>query len=149
MDLKSRLKEYEGTLAYQQHIGTYRNGKFRVYKDSLQKNTIGYGHLVLPGENFSDGITEQEALTLLDNDIAIARSQLVKLNLVKLPSDWNDLLVIMLFQLGLTGTMRFKKMIAALQVHNYKEATNQMRDSLWYRQTPNRVNQMISVLINK
>ena len=149
MDIKTRLIEYEGSKAYQTKLGYFRNGKFRVYKDSLQKNTIGYGHLVLPGENFSDGITEQEALTLLDNDIAIARSQLVKLNLVKLPSDWNDLLVIMLFQLGLTGTIRFKKMIAALQVHNYPEAIKQMRDSLWYRQTPNRVNQMISVLINK
>lgn len=148
MDLKSRLKEYEGTLAYQQHIGTYRNGKFRVYKDSLQKNTIGYGHLVLPNENFSDGITESEADTLLDRDIAIARSQLSKLKL-SVPNDWNELLLIMLFQLGLAGVVRFKKMIAALQVHNYKEAINQMRDSLWYRQTPNRVNQMISVLINK
>jgi hypothetical protein len=97
--------------------------------------TIGFGHKVLPGENFTNGITELEASTLLDKDISIARSQLVKLNLSHLPSDWNDLLVIMLFQLGLTGTMRFKKMIAALQVNNYPEAIKQMRDSLWYKQT--------------
>ena len=115
----------------------------------MNVDTIGFGHKVLKGENFTNGITEQEASTLLDHDIAIARSQLVKLNLTNLPSDWNDLLVIMLFQLGLTGTMKFKKMIAALQVNNYPEAIKQMRDSLWYKQTPNRVNQMINQLTNK
>jgi hypothetical protein len=37
-------------------------------------------------------------------------------------------------------------MIAALQVNNYPEAIKQMRDSLWYRQTPNRVDAMIKEL---
>lgn len=149
MDIKTRLIEYEGSKAYQTKLGYFRNSKYHVYKDTVNVDTIGFGHKVLPGENFTNGITEQEASTLLDQDIAIARSQLVKLNLVKLPSGWNDLLVIMLFQLGLTGTMRFKKMIAALQVHNYQEAIKQMRDSLWYRQTPNRVDAMINQLTNK
>lgn len=149
MDIKTRLMEYEGSKAYQTKLGYFRNGKYHVYKDTVNVATIGFGHKVLPGENFTNGITELEASTLLDKDISIARSQLVKLNLSHLPSDWNDLLVIMLFQLGLTGTMRFKKMIAALQVNNYPEAIKQMRDSLWYKQTPNRVNQMINQLTNK
>ena len=45
MNLRERLKEYEGTKAYQTKLGYYRDGTFRVYKDSLGKNTIGHGHL--------------------------------------------------------------------------------------------------------
>jgi lysozyme len=148
MDVKSRLKEYEGSKAYQQKLGYYRDGKFWVYKDSLQKDTIGYGHLVLPGENFSNGLTEQEADALLDRDIAIAKGQLSKLN-ISVPDDWSDFLLIMLFQLGLGGVQKFRGMLQALRDQNYPRAVIEARDSLWYRQTPNRVNQMIAVLTNK
>jgi len=147
-DLKERLKEYEGTLAYQRQRGYYRNGKFFPYKDSLNKLTVGYGHLVLPGENFSTGITEIEADTLLAKDLAnvILQVQTLKLNL---PPDWNDFIIIMTFQLGFNGIQKFKKMIAALKVKDWKEAINQARYSLWYIQTPNRINSMINELKNK
>lgn len=32
--------------------------------------TIGYGHLVMPGENFSNGITQTQALHILQQDMA-------------------------------------------------------------------------------
>jgi len=148
MDVKSRLKEYEGSQVYQQKLGYYRNGKFWIYKDSLQKDTVAYGHLVLPGENFSNGLTEHEADALLDRDIAIARGQLSKLN-ISVPDDWSDFLLIMLFQLGLGGVQKFRGMLQALREQNYPRAVIEARDSLWYRQTPNRVNQMVAVLTNK
>lgn len=40
-------------------------------------------------------------------------------------------------------------MIAALKVQDYKEAIKQAKDSLWYRQTPNRLNDMVKQLVNK
>ncbi|MCR4457054.1 hypothetical protein NR795_04585 [Pseudescherichia sp. L3] len=55
----------------------------------------------------------------------------------------------MIFQLGLGGVQKFKKMIAALKTQNYSEAIKQAKDSLWYRQTPNRIDSMISQLRNK
>nr|WP_308219177.1 glycoside hydrolase family protein [Pseudescherichia sp. L3] len=58
-------------------------------------------------------------------------------------------MVIMIFQLGLGGVQKFKKMIAALKTQNYSEAIKQAKDSLWYRQTPNRIDSMISQLRNK
>ena len=148
MDVKSRLKEYEGTKEYQAKLGYFRNGKFWTYKDSLSKPTIGYGHLVLPGENYSNGLSEAEADALLDRDISTARNQLNILN-VSVPDDWSDFLVIMLFQLGLGGVQKFRGMLQALRDKNYSKAVIEAKDSLWYRQTPNRVNQMISVLNNK
>ncbi|MEG4693222.1 glycoside hydrolase family protein [Enterobacter cloacae] len=148
MDLKTRLIEYEGSRAYQTRMGYFRNDKYYPYKDTEGFLTVGFGHKVLPNENFTNGITEIEALRLLDKDIAIATSQLSKLNLT-IPKDWQDFMIIMLFQIGLSGTMKFKKMIQALRDANYTEAIKQAKDSLWYRQTPNRVNAMIAQLTNK
>lgn len=148
MDIKTRLIDYEGSQAYQTRMGYFRNNKYYPYKDSEGFLTVGFGHKVLQGDNFINGITEIEALHLLGKDIAIAESQLSKLNLI-IPKDWQDFMIIMIFQLGLSGTMKFKKMIQALRDANYPEAIKQAKDSLWYRQTPNRVNAMIAQLTNK
>jgi len=37
--------------------------------------TIGYGHKIQHGENFSKGITEDEAIKLLNHDLEIARNR--------------------------------------------------------------------------
>ncbi|UCT07426.1 glycoside hydrolase family protein [Enterobacter mori] len=148
MDIKTRLIDYEGSRAYQTRMGYFRNYKYYPYNDSEGFLTVGFGHKVLQGDNFNNGITEVEALHLLDKDIALAESQLSKLNLI-IPKDWQDFMIIMIFQLGLSGTMKFKKMIQALRDSNYTEAVKQAKDSLWYRQTPNRVNAMIAQLTNK
>ncbi|WP_368894189.1 glycoside hydrolase family protein [Kluyvera ascorbata] len=144
MNLRERLKEYEGTKAYQTKLGYYRDGTFRVYKDSLGKNTIGYGHLVLPGENFSRGLTETEADNLLDNDIQIARTGVKTLG--TFAPDIEEYLIIMVFQLGLVGVKKFKKLLAAAATGDRTEMKVQARDSLWYKQTPNRVKAMDSIL---
>lgn len=149
MDIIEQLKKYEGTKEYQSKLGYFKNGKFWTYKDSLGYPTIGYGHLVKSGENFSNGLTEEQATSLLEADLAIARRDVVKLQ-VNLPSrsGWNDFLVLMVFQLGLTKTLQFKKFLAALRSGNYSTAINEVKDSNWYRQTPNRVNDMIRAVVN-
>ncbi|NNS08325.1 glycoside hydrolase family protein [Erwinia sp. JH02] len=149
MDIKLQLKEYEGTQAYQKKLGCYRDSKFWTYKDSLGFPTIGYGHLVLKGEDFSQGLTEAQADKLLDLDIAIARRDVAVLGLNLPPvSNWNDFMVLMVFQLGLTKTRQFKKFLAALKAGNYATAIKEVKDSNWYRQTPNRVNAMLAAVLN-
>ncbi|EKY3883967.1 glycoside hydrolase family protein [Enterobacter hormaechei] len=147
-DIKERLRLYEGSLEYQKHLGYYRNGKFWVYLDSVSKPTIGYGHLVQKGEDFSNGLTPIEADILLAKDIERAKAEVRSLGL-STPDDWQDFLIIMTFQLGLGGVKKFKKMIEALKQCQWSEAVKQAKDSLWYRQTPNRVNAMIQELKNK
>lgn len=147
-DLKTRLKEYEGTKEYQAKLKYFRNGKFYPYADSLGFSTVGYGHLIQRGEDFSTGITESEADQLLSRDLAKVHVQVKTLGLV-LPDDWNDFITIMTFQLGIQGVKKFRKMLTALEIKNYSEAVKQAKDSLWYKQTPNRVNAMIAVLKNK
>ena len=60
-EIKQRIKEHEG----------YRD---TVYSDSLGFATIGYGHLVLPSDNFVEGVTyDKETLEeVFDNDFKIA-----------------------------------------------------------------------------
>lgn len=48
-----------------------------VYKDIAGKETIGYGHLLKPGEKFTF-ITKEEAVDLLRSDVAICESEIVK-----------------------------------------------------------------------
>lgn len=149
MNIIEQLKIYEGTKEYQAKLGYFRDGKFWTYKDSLGYDTIGYGHLVKAGEKFKQGLTEQEAERLLVLDVKQARKYVVKLE-VNLPDEsrWNDFLVLMVFQLGLTKTLQFKKFLAALRSGNYATAVNEVKDSNWYRQTPNRVNDMIRAVKN-
>lgn len=51
--------------------GTKRDekGLHRVYKDGAGNPTIGYGHLIKPGEKFDKNLTEAEARVLLAKDI--------------------------------------------------------------------------------
>ncbi|WP_313128731.1 glycoside hydrolase family protein [Pseudescherichia vulneris] len=110
--------------------------------------TVGYGHLIKQGEDFSTGLTEEEADKLLSRDLANAVLQVQSLG-IDVPSDWNDFLILMTFQLGINGVKNFKKMIAALNEKNYREAVLQAQDSKWNAQTPFRVRDMVSHLINK
>jgi lysozyme len=41
----------------------------QVYPDSAGNPTIGYGHLIKPGENFDQGITQERAAALLRQDV--------------------------------------------------------------------------------
>lgn len=60
--------------------------------------------------------------------------------------DWfknlNDIrqavIISMAYQLGITGLSKFKRMIECLKEGNYEEASLEMKDSLWAKQTPER-----------
>lgn len=150
MNLTEQLKQYEGTKSYQASRGIFKDGKFYPYKDSLGYWTIGYGKLIHGNEEkYKGGITEAQADAFLQEDIEEAKNDVLKLN-VQLPKDsrWNDFLVLMVFQLGLTKTLQFKKFLSALRSGNYATAIIEVKDSNWFRQTPNRVNAMISSILN-
>ena len=60
-DVKQRIKEHEG----------FRD---TVYSDSLGFATIGYGHLVLPTDNFVEGVNypKEQLEEVFDKDFQIA-----------------------------------------------------------------------------
>lgn len=62
--------------------------------------TIGYGHLIKLGENFSGGITERVATELLRADIAIAERAVQNNITVPLMQNQYDALVIFAYNIG-------------------------------------------------
>jgi lysozyme len=81
-------------------IGEAEGFRCSTYLCQAGKPTIGFGHLIQKGEDFSNGITKSEALMLLRNDAFIAE-QGVK-NYIKTPLSQNqfDALVSLTFNIG-------------------------------------------------
>lgn len=150
VEVLQMLKRLEGTKQYQEKMGYFKNGKFWIYKDSLGYETIGYGHLVLPGEkeHFKNGITEAQANQLLEIDYQKAIDGTNSLNLgLSVDSRWYSLVTVLVFQLGLKGFSNFKRCIYALKTQNYATAILELKDSKLYHQTPNRIDQLIKWVI--
>lgn len=144
------LVRHEGNRQYQASKGFYRQGRFYPYKDSLGHMTIGYGHKILRGENFSKGITEQEARTILQKDSASAwksANDLLKRYNVKLNQEQHhavmQILPNMIFQMGKSGVMGFQNMWSALQQRDFRKASKEMLDSKWAKKdSPNRAKEL-------
>lgn len=138
MKLIERIKLNEGSIPLQAKLGHFKEDQFFKYKCSMGVWTIGYGHAIKASECFDTGITESQADDMLADDIKVAQSYAKQIH-VDSNDEVNDVLTEMIFQLGYSGTKKFKKFIAALKASDYMEAAAQIIDSNWYRQTPNRV----------
>ena len=121
----------------------YRN---KVYLDTLGKRTVGVGHLCVEDfwedgkeyeEDFLMGILEKDLQSAIDQADDMCKN-------LKISSDAKILIIEMIFQLGGNGVSKFRKMWQALQQDppDYAEASVQMLDSRWAKQTPNRANEM-------
>ena len=55
-------------------------------------------------------------------------------------------IVNMCYQLGLSGFSKFKKTIYLLETEQYEDASVEMLDSLWAKQTPNRAKELSETL---
>jgi len=109
------------------------------YKDTVGKLTIGVGR------NLDDvGISEDEAAYLLDNDITVARHELLFAfpAFSQMQPVRQDALINMVFNMGITRFKGFKNMIAALVEQNYQLAADEMLDSKWARQVGSRADEL-------
>ena len=52
-------------------------------------------------------------------------------------------MVEMVFQLGISGVLKFKKLLKNINKKNKHLVCFEMMNSLWYKQTPNRVKKLI------
>ena len=115
--------------------------RLKPYLCPAGKTTIGVGR------NLDDvGITEAEAMTLLDSDIARVTAQLTKALPWLQGDNVQRALGNMTFQMGLGGVLKFKKMLAALQVKDYTTARREALDSAWARQTPQRAKRVTDLM---
>ena len=123
-----------------------------VYLDSLSKRTVGFGHLCVEN-HWEDGKKyDKEYLErILKEDLQYAINQGEGMcKDLKISDDAKFLIIEMIFQLGSAGVQKFRKMWEALKEDppNYKEASVQMLDSRWAKQTPARATEMSEQMQN-
>ena len=109
-----------------------------AYTDSEGYLTIGVGRLI--DRTKGGKLSEDEIEYLLDNDIDRIQNQTIRA--FHWYNDLNDVrqevILNMVFNLGLNGFKNFKLMIKALERHDFTEASREMLDSKWSRQVGNR-----------
>lgn len=115
--------------------------RLKPYLCPAGKTTIGVGR------NLDDvGITEAEAMTLLDNDINRVKAQLANALPWLQGDNVQRAIGNMTFQMGLGGVLKFKKMLAALQVKDYTTARREALNSAWAKQTPQRAKRVTDLM---
>lgn len=95
--------------------------RLTVYEDRNGNKTIGYGHKLLEGESFPDGITESEAENILLQDVNSAIDEIHKRVKVPLTQNQFDALVSLTFNIGI-GAFRRSNLLVKLNQENYQGA---------------------------
>tara|TARA_R100001594_G_scaffold29664_2_gene55143 strand:+ start:799 stop:1203 length:405 start_codon:yes stop_codon:yes gene_type:complete len=129
-DLKEQLIRHEGL-------------RLTVYDCPAGYKTVGVGRN-LEGK----GITEEEAMYLLDNDIKEFQESLSK------ELSWFDsldecrrnILTNMAFNLGVSGLLKFKNTLTAIENKNWEEAASQMLESRWAEQVGSRATELSDLM---
>lgn len=120
--LREQLKRHEGV-------------RLMPYKDTVGKLTIGVGR------NLDErGLSELEVDYLLDNDVTSAYNDVVRVvpGFNTLSEDRQHALLDMVFNLGVSRFLRFRKFLAAIDARDFERAAAEMMDSKWARQVGQR-----------
>lgn len=130
MTLVERLIKHEGL-------------RLRPYTCPAGKLTIGVGR------NLEDrGISEEEAMIMLQNDIIACRKECYS-NFIwygEMDELRQEVILEMCFNLGITRLKGFKKMLKACELKNYSLASQEMLTSLWARQVGNRAKTLAKIM---
>ena len=133
--VKTRIKLHEGF-------------RLEPYTDTEGFLTGGFGHKILDGETLPT--TKEGWEELFDKDFDRAYEGAMEIfegkvdNIYTQGLDQNTIdvvkgvLVEMVYQLGKYGVLKFKNFLKALDEGDLSRASEEMLDSLWARQTPNR-----------
>lgn len=97
----------------------------RPYSDSAGLATIGYGHKLLSGESFPEGINEAVATEILGQDVAAAEQAVARLVRVSLSQCQFDALVDFVFNLG-AGRLAASTLLKTLNAGRYEAAAEQL-----------------------
>ena len=122
-----------------ERIAVNEGFRSKVYKCSEGVDTIGHGFTWL---------SEEESLHILTGRVSQLHLKLLDdLDWYKdMPPEIQGVIIEMCFQIGFSGVMKFRKMIANMQDKNWKEASKEMLDSLWAKQTPSRANRLADIV---
>lgn len=117
--------------------------RLRPYRCTAGKLTIGVGR------NLEDvGISRAEAEELLQHDIDRILREARQLPVYEdLDHIRQNVLMNMLFNLGLSRLLQFKRMFEALRIGSYTKAAAEMLDSRWAEQVGDRAKELAKMMI--
>lgn len=123
--------------------------KLEIYLDHLGYKTVGIGHLIteddeLYGFEVGTTVSQEHVDELFHEDIqrTVRDCELLYSDFNNLPEEAKLIIANMCFQLGRPRLSGFKKMKAAVDNRDWKEASRQMLNSKWAKQTPNRASRL-------
>lgn len=125
-----------------------------IYNDHLGHPTFGVGHLITErdpeyGKPIGTPVSEVRVWEAFEYDLQAAIDEtriLYGLDFDEWPGMVQEILINMVFQMGRPRVSKFVNMNAALKKRDWKSAAYHGRDSLWYTQTPNRAERLMSKL---
>ena len=151
------------------NLKTHEGFRSHTYICSLGYATIGYGTLIsvlkahkeaisrLKNTIITDSSIWEIELTTKEADILLRLELDLELNEFKdeyiyfnnLLQNYQCLLADMCYQLKASGVLEFKNMLKGMEEKNDLKVIKNMKDSKWYKQTPNRVKSLINLYILK
>ena len=132
-ELLESIKKHEGFVEH-------------VYKCTEGFDTIAYGFAIKDLE-IPEHIAEELLILKLEKLQRNANARFKWLE--DMPQEVQAVILNMCYQLGVTGVSKFRKAISALQEGEWHEAADEMLDSLWARQTPNRAKELSNIVRNQ
>ena len=141
----------------------YEGKVLHAYLCSEHHKTVGIGHKVLEtdaenrlyiygaGDDVADdqSISEGRCYELFQEDVQVAIGGCERIygNWEELPQEAQHILVNMCFQLGQRGLSKFKNFKVAIEDYQWQRAAEEMLDSRWAKQTPERAERLKSRML--
>ena len=129
--------------------------KYEIYLDHLSLPTCGVGHLIKdtdPESGLPVGtkIEEERVNELFDEDIQVTIQECKYLynDFDDLPEEAQRIIANMMFNLGRPRLSRFLKMKQHVDNRDFVSASEEMKDSKWYRQVTNRAQRLCDRMAN-
>jgi lysozyme len=124
--------------------------KFEIYLDHLGLPTYGIGHLVVEGDPeygqpVGTPVDEERVRQVFNLDIAstLDECQVLYPDFDDLPEDCQLIIANMMFNMGRPRLSKFKGMKAGVDARDWNRAADEMVDSRWHDQVPNRAKRLV------
>jgi lysozyme len=124
-------------------IAEHEGFESRVYKCTEGYDTIGYGFAIKDLVMERD-IADQILMDKLDKLCQRIDEKFPWLEMA--PDEVREVLVEMSYQMGVSGVSKFKKALKYMENNNWSRAADEMLDSKWHRQTPNRAKALSNII---
>jgi lysozyme len=125
--------------------------KYEIYLDHLGLPTFGIGHLITKedkeyGKEVGTVIEQERVQQVFNLDMAVTIDDCMTLysDFADLPDECQKIIANMMFNMGRPRLSKFKGMKAGVDARDWNEAADQMVDSRWYTQVPNRARRLVS-----